>query len=658
MPFGCRLLETACFIALAGSISAQNSPDPRVINGQRAVVPPKIDGTIGASEWAGVPTAEGRFFDSGTHQQADKPVRFWLTYDEKYIYFAARMSGDPKKVVREEFRENVDLEANDFIGINIDPFGTFQNFNTFAFNAAGATGISLAGGRANKTEWSGSFEASARLTETGWEGECRIPWTILKLPGVGPHDLRFNVQWNDMTTRRFYIWQSHRGDLRRLGIWSQVELPDRQSDRVLNLLPFGYAGIDDRSKGIFNAGLDFKTSVTEGIEAVGTLNPDFRNIENQILSLDFSYFERLGGEARPFFLEGGQDFQTGFEYRLFSSQRLKNIDAGVKAYGQITDSTRFGLLSTWDFGKERATVANVRQRVSDLTSFNASYVDFDAPGRSNQSYRLNLSHRLGDYEFYSYLQGTDDEQRGKGTNTKIGYFRQSGLWESYAEYGEISSNFFPRIGFAPDNNLRGFYYGAEYTAYLENSPYIDFVNYEAFYLNYDRLNGDIYRRSISGEAQIGFKNQSEIRVRHEQSRFEQFRDHETNVRFEFPRDDRYRRVTVGTTFGRILDKPYVSVSGNWTTRPIARLQLSTGLQWVNHFDAETQAIISANYDIGKFESVGGRIVSNGDGTNFYLSYRHSGGRGNEFFLILGDPNADRFRRQLILKAVMPITIRY
>ena len=39
-----------------------------------------------------------------------------------------------------------------------------------------------------------------------------------------------------------------------------------------------------------------KTSLTDQIDLVGTINPDFRNVENQVLSVDFSYFERLAGE--------------------------------------------------------------------------------------------------------------------------------------------------------------------------------------------------------------------------------------------------------------------------------------------------------------------------------------------------------------------------
>ena len=40
-----------------------------------------------------------------------------------------------------------------------------------------------------------------------------------------------------------------------------------------------------------------------------------------------------------------------------------------------------------------------------------------------------------------------------------------------------------------------------------------------------------------------------------------------------------------------------------------------------------------------------------------LAYRRSGNRGNEYFLIFGDPNSKKFRSTLVLKFVMPVELR-
>ena len=93
-------------------------------------------------------------------------------------------------------------------------------------------------------------------------------------------------------------------------IWAKVSLPKQSHDQSISLLPYTYVGYDPDIHRVVNGGLDLKTKLSDQVALVGTINPDFRNIENQILSIDFSRFERLAGESRPFFQEGSDDIRT------------------------------------------------------------------------------------------------------------------------------------------------------------------------------------------------------------------------------------------------------------------------------------------------------------------------------------------------------------
>ena len=639
------------------SARAQGAPnDVRVIPGTRVQTPPKLDGVVDPAEWPDVARREG-FFSQDTNQPAPARAEFWLTYDREYIYFAARVQADPGTIVKEEYRQNVSLEANDAIRIAIDPHGSLQSFHNFAFNPSGATNVQLAGGRANKTEWSGAFEAFARVTKDGWEGECRIPWSLLITDVRAKRDLRFNIGWTCMHTKREYLWQVHRGDLTKLGIWKDVELNVAPEPRALLLLPYAYAGAS-KDQFIANTGLDMKTNVTNAITAVGTINPDFRNIENQILSLDFSYLERLTGEARPFFLEGANFLNTGMDQRLFTSQRIRDVDLGVKTYGRLSPSTTFGVLSTWDFGIENATVLSIGQRLTPRSNLSAAYVGYQNPGKDNHGARIAYGNLIGTYDVYGLVMHTQDKERGSGTNYRTGYYRPSGNWETYGEYAHVSSDFFPRIGFAPERGFAGFYWGTEQKSYLKESPVFDYTEAEFFYLDYNRLDGSPYRQELYVDYGVALKNQMYVAVSHMQAQFHPFKDVFTSARIEFPREDRYRRFILSGSSGHIQGGAYNSLSANLLYRPIPYLQVSAGAQYVNHFGNESLFILSANYDIAKYESIGGRMSVRDGVINWYLSYRRSGGNGNEYFLILGDPNTESFKTQLILKAVMPIKIKY
>ena len=88
------------------------------------------------------------------------------------------------------------------------------------------------------------------------------------------------------------------------------------------------------------------------------------------------------------------------------------------------------------------------------------------------------------------------------------------------------------------------------------------------------------------------------------------------------------------------------------------MQISLQLEEVHYFEKSTQIILGANYDIGKDSSVSGRLVRQGNDINGYLAFRKSGNRGAEYYVILGDPNSQRFQAALVIKAIFPLEIKF
>src|SRR5205085_4441089 len=81
------------------------------------------------------------------------------------------------------------------------------------------------------------------------------------------------------------------------------------------------------------AGLDLRYSVASDVSLVGTVNPDFGQVEADQLVLNLSTFETFFPEKRPFFLEGLDLFQSplriqfggpygGDAYQIFYSRRI------------------------------------------------------------------------------------------------------------------------------------------------------------------------------------------------------------------------------------------------------------------------------------------------------------------------------------------------
>lgn len=638
------------------SLATAQTNQPYTYPGYKAVTPPTIDGEISETEWPPETRREG-FFDGDTGLPSDEKGEFWVMYDEEAIYFAGRAYTDPNKIQAEEYRQNVGLMGNDNFSLMIDPYGFGSDRNQFSANASGATSIRLAGGRAAKTEWLGEIEAKGRKTDTGWQVEMKIPWAIMSLPPAGKRDLKFVVGWYRSNRQGTYTHVFVNNESAKVPIWAGVEVPKVEKKRMLHLLPYTYVGVEEGEGAIVNGGVDMKSELSDSTTFVGTINPDFRNIENSILSLDFSYFERLGRESRPFFQEGENYFRTGFDQSLFASQRIDQIDTGFKAFGQVTPQLAVGAMSLFDFGRQQASVITLDYNPTVQSNIEFAYVGNEQPGARNHAGQLNLSMEQGRIGYYLNSQVTDDQVKGTGFRSSAGFRYSDHGFRGGIEYNMVTPAFYPRIGFSREQDLKGFlaHFGQEVT--LAGGP-ISRYEFGLFTMTLDHFDGGFYRNSVGVESSVTLRNRISAEVGVEFSSFESSHDSIYSFEMGFPAGDPYRGIGIGYSAGEFQGTDYESIEINARYRPMPRVQLDLRSQWVSFVENENQHIFGLRYDIGSYESIGGRLVAENNDLNWYLSYRMSGKRGVEYFLLVGDPRAETFSNRVILKVVMPIAVKY
>ncbi len=224
---------------------------------------------------------------------------------------------------------------------------------------------------------------------------------------------------------------------------------------TLKLLPYGYLGTNRDTGTIADAGLDYRYAFKPNLDIVGTVNPDFRNVENAILSLDFSYFERLVAESRPFFLEGTSNFTTSVDTPIFITQRIKHFDTGLKVIGKINPTTNIGFLNTEDFGNESNTVLNLKHAVNNDTQLTFAGAERDRPGYRNTALYGGYSAVHGEWGGFFQASATDDTVSGRGNriNTGVNY-NGKGLF-GLVEYLQISPDFNPALGFVRLPDVKG-----------------------------------------------------------------------------------------------------------------------------------------------------------------------------------------------------------
>ena len=626
--------------------------DDKPLKAVRISTPPTIDGTINDDEWKDVPFIEG-LHDTTTGAPYADGGRFWLAYDKDFVYFAARLTeSDAEKIHATEYRTNVALSGDDFVELDLDLSGSLNAFNSFQINPKGATNITIAGGRATKREWLGAFLAKGRISPGGWECEARIPWKAMDIPKGGRRDVRFNISRfvakNVRLLQYVFVPQNQTG---LTPTWVGVELPKPEVDRSIRLLPYTYLGYDPTTKGIFNSGVDMKTSLTDQINMVGSINPDFRNIANSVLSLDFSRFERIANETRPFFQEGSQYSNS----QIFIPQRIASFDAGINTYGRINDKSSFSLIQTNRFGKESDSILNLTEDPNPNTSIRITETNLAEPGLNNNSYLARISQNYGPFNFFLRNMGSTDTQTGNGQqNDFFTTYQQNGFIVS-GGYTESGKGFNPRLGYVQEVDFKGPNIAFDWSHNLDKGPIRDYdLNY--FILAYNHMDGSFYRR----EANYGFNFTTRPGLNFlfsaDIADFEGSHDNLFSYHMTFPRGNPYNSVSVGLDQGMQAGFAYKSVSAQASCRPLKGLQFNLVEQHVDYQGPSDQTILTTAYDLGGDRSIAGRMVRQNNQVNAYLAYQRSGNEGVEYFLILGDPNAPVYRNAITLKIVVPVTI--
>lgn len=640
----CRCLTI--LFALAAAIGLAQSPQ---VLGKRVDTPPVIDGIIHEDEWKDAATWT-KFVEAINGAESTESTQVWLAYDSQFIYFAARATEVANQITANEYRINSSLRAEDHIELQIDFSGTMADFNTFGVNPRGATSIQLAGGRALKREWLGEFVALANRTATGYEVEAKIPWSIMKIGSKGRRNLRFNFN-------RYHAHNQHTQSMAFTGnnlvdntpTWVGVEIPRVKEPRILKLLPYAYGGYDKDSGKIANAGLDLKAPITDKVEFVGSINPDFKNVENNILSLDFSRFERLAGEVRPFFLEGSDYLNTG----IFSSQRIRTFSVGTKAYGRIDDKTTFGYLDTWRPGeKNQVLVTTTNTSPNDQIRF--SFAGTDRAGLKNDAYLLRYSGQRGPWSLFARQLMSQDSQLGKGKDDNVTLGFSQNPWSAFLAYIYSEPSVAVRLGFLPETDYKGTSLSLSHDAQSLHGR-LDSYGFGGNLIDYKHIDGSFYRNERLAFAYFNdrvTKLGGQITI--DNNDFEGQKDTTYNPSINYPYNNAFRNFNLGYTVGTAQTDPYRSLNFGAKYRTLKdKLDLGLVTQFVHFQGYAEQIIFSMNYDLGNDMSLSGRVVKANNLIGPYVAFRRAGNRGMEYFVLIGDPNSPQFRTALTLKVTIP-----
>ena len=323
---------------------------------RRTGAPIVIDGRMDEPAWQAAPLE-----DSFTQVSPDegKPASvhtaFRVLWDDSFLYFAA-LCDDPEPPTatlsrRDRFVEgdsvqfDLDTTLDRRTAYHFQLYASGQQLDALHFNDTDFT-----------TDWDAAWESAVARTDKGWSVEMKIPLRSLRIP-ENVKVMGFNVYRKLSRRQEEDQWRfrpnGRPGDVSRLGLIDgvegihpvrELELRPYLAGKYLRNLPSHakpraevgscatLAFDADRQAGLC-AGLDLRYNLASDLALVGTLNPDFGQVEADQRVLNLSTFETFFPEKRPFFLEGLDLFKVplrfdvggpygGDAYQIFYSRRI------------------------------------------------------------------------------------------------------------------------------------------------------------------------------------------------------------------------------------------------------------------------------------------------------------------------------------------------
>lgn len=647
-----HLLVFALVLLLASQSNAQPS---HVVEAKMLENAPVIDGHLNESEWQDASVIE-TFIDPYTARPAEDQTRVWIGYDKEAIYVAFHaLDSQPDSIIAREIRPGASFEGEDTLGFGIDPFYARQDgsLSWFYVNALGTQNESFTEGRANKREWRGEWIGKVQRVANGWTAEFKLPWNILNRPGgESPKTMAINFERFQARTKVQSSWSRSSLNSRpeQIACWVGVQPPppaERIQTQFLTYLAPEW-GKENRSRSM-QAGLDARIKPTSELTLVGSLNPDFRNIEGAVEGIDFSRRERFLSETRPFFLEGGDFFSLTSQYgigRMFYSQRINDFDAGLKIFGKPTPTTSLGAL-TAVFGNRIDSIINLRHHFPGRGSFSFFTTQRQEPGARNSAFGASFSRQFAHW-FIGGETAHLQQSRASASSFYLNYDAPR-LFVTVRHIA-VEPDFAPALGFIPDTDRRGAYI---YTAYFNQyrTGKIQEVNADLFVNRYRRYNRMRYQEGAEASISLLFRSDIRIGMQRERFAYSDGQDDVTGFWVNGNTSNRFRQWNLFFETGKRASKQSSFISAGLTQRLFKQVDVSLNSS-VFQLDGRTsQQIVTVGWEIDAKRALTGRLVRRDNKTNWYFVYRSAGFTGQEIYLIVGDPNAREFTQRASMKIV-------
>ncbi len=459
-----------------------------------------LDPSLADPAWSTgrVPDGGSPWMDVTTRAPAGSMTTAYLLYDEHFLYVGFKAAARPGSIVATQTTNDVGFGVDDFVGIGIDTSGTGSQAYYFETTPRGVRYQQAVENVRYRPRW----RSAATIGADGWSAVLILPLDVLKVRSGGGQTWRLQFVRALAGNGEHYVW-SFDGLMQDApgGQWPSFQ-DTRWWAQATGITPGGVRGhargrvdvfglasmgadrnLFQQANGEFlpmkvrPVGLDVSYSLTPTMSFVGTIAPDFSNVEVDQATIAPQEFRRQLIEYRPFFAQGANFINAASGPRsptaaistapnyVFYSPDIGPFDRGAKVEGTFGDQS-LGVLSfrgfdpttgnTFDdqaYGYEHALADGTFLYWSDGVLAHHSIAGNDSTIEAGMEGR-NLKSGFVWFADHAFETGNWVPQ-GHADLSELFADVHKPNYEIFAGYFDVSPNYNPIDGFTVNSDIRG-----------------------------------------------------------------------------------------------------------------------------------------------------------------------------------------------------------
>jgi hypothetical protein len=666
MAGGAALADSpAPYGPLSGTVASPTPPTGTwtapIITVSTCAASPKIDGKLDEPCWKDATHVAG-FYRLAGGAPVPEQTEAWLCADKDHLYIAFHcLDSHPEQIRAGQTQRGGSVDEDDWVNVQIDSQNAHRGSSMFWVTARGTQRESLEGGTADNITWAGDWKAAAARTADGWTAEIGIPFALLRYPkGAKTFSIGLGRKLARETTQECWPYIPPAGNQQTtqyLATASGIN-PPYYAPRPI-FLPYFLSSAGDGADHGSRQGMDIKYPITTTMTGVATMHPDFRTIEQDVASINFSYNEQYINDRRPFFAEGRGFFPAD---DIFYSRRIPEIDGGLKLFGK-EGNTVLGFLGTTTHGADGQSdaVLRIRQEFGLLSAVALSMAHNQQAGSpENDAVKL-----VGDY---GWRAGSDSydlnlthvptliEGRTTGSEDQASVTLNSRPGHPYVSLGaqDIGPGFVNHLGFVPETDLRGSYFSV-YQFNQFDKGRIESYEAGADTSAYQHHTGGFFHNDVSVYADATNRSGFLFGLSTDHSQRDIFHDHIDAMNVVWNKKTLFQQGSASVSVGRVEAQSYrfTTISQGISITKAFSFQVQRSMLRLGA-TSSTQSIATGTYLLNATQTIGSRLVQQGGHSNIFFSFGQHVRSGNDIYLLFGDPNADRTKNVVSLKLIRPM----